>query len=99
MLELFDAFDNTLNLNISFGLKYGILLNGNSSSGSQRQTFLSKLESHLRDAMKDMTGIEEIDGRRAEEAKDEDEQGRLHGAVEIAGYIGDTYVRRYVQEG
>jgi hypothetical protein len=28
MLQLFEAYDNKLNLNISFGLKFGILLNG-----------------------------------------------------------------------
>ena len=31
MNALYEAFDNTLNFNISLGIKYGILLNGNSA--------------------------------------------------------------------
>ena len=44
-----------------------------------------------------MTGIEEIDGTYSEDqinGEDED-PGRLHGAFEILGHIGDIFVRRY----
>jgi hypothetical protein len=32
MLTLNDAFDNTLNLNVSIGIKFGVLLNGASAA-------------------------------------------------------------------
>jgi hypothetical protein len=47
--------------------------------------------------MRDMTGIEEIDGRYSEDViidADED-TGRLHGALEILGHLSDVFVRRF----
>lgn len=47
--------------------------------------------------MKDMTGIEEIDGRKSDDAEnEEDARGRLHGAFEIIGHIGNSFIRRFV---
>jgi hypothetical protein len=96
MFELFDSQDQTLNLNLSFGLKFGVLLNG-AVPADKKPALLANLQEHLRDpGFKDLTGLEEIDGRFTEDAEEqEDEKGRLHGAFEILGHIGDTFVRRF----
>lgn len=97
--SLFGDFDNLLNLNVSLGLKFGVLLNG--ASGPLKASLLPKLEQHLKECLKDMTGIEEIDGRYAEDViidADED-NGRLHGAFEIIGHLGDIFVRRFAAPG
>lgn len=95
MLALYEAYDSTLNLNISFGLKFGVLLNG-AAPAEKKAALLANLEEHLADFLKDMTGIEEIDQRLSDDAEDEeDKPGRLHGSFEILGYIGDVYVRRF----
>lgn len=70
MMQLFEAYDSTLNLNISFGLKFGVLLNG-AVPADKQAGLLKNLEEHLADFLKDMTGIEEIDGRLTEDAEDE----------------------------
>lgn len=94
--KLFDAFDNTLNLNVSIPIKFGILLNGASAALPNRPALIDNLEGHLKDCMKDLTGIEEVDERFSEDAKDEDDQGsRLHGAFEIVAHVGDVFVRRF----
>jgi hypothetical protein len=91
MLSLFELFDNTLNLNISLGIKFGILLNGNSSSHQAK--LIPQLEAHLKDCLRDMTGLEEVDGRNSPDG--EEPEGRLHGVFEIIGHIGDVFVRRF----
>jgi len=40
-----------------------------------------------------MTGLEEVDGRNSPDG--EEPEGRLHGAFEIIGHIGDVFVRRF----
>ena len=55
MLQLFEAYDNRLNLHISFGLKFGILLNG--ASQAHTATLIPKLEAYTMDMMKDLTGL------------------------------------------
>ena len=95
MVALYEAYDSTLNLNISFGLKFGVLLNG-AVPEDKKAGLLANLEEHLADFLKDMTGIEEIDGRFSEDAEEpEDQPGRLHGSFEILGHIGDAFVRRF----
>jgi hypothetical protein len=91
---LFDAFDSTLNLPVSFGVKFGVLLNG--ASQGLWEKLLPGLEGHLKDMLKDMTGVEEVDDRYSEDAKEE-EGGRLHGSFEILAHIGDVFVRRFAQ--
>jgi hypothetical protein len=91
-VTLFDAFDSTMILPVSFGVKFGILLNGVSTPFWEK--LLPNLEGHMRDMLKDMTGLEEIDGRYTEDAKEE-EGGRLHGVFEIIAHIGDIFVRRF----
>lgn len=99
MTTLYDAFDNSLKLNISLALKFGVLLNGASSAHLAK--LLPNLEQHLKDTLKDLTGIEEVDGHFTEDAKENDDEdeaaplGRLHGSFEILAHIGDTFVRRF----
>ena len=93
-VTLFDAFDATLVLPVSFGVKFGVLCNGASSALWEK--LLSNLEAHLKDMLKDMTGIEEVDDKYSEDGSEED-GGRLHGALEIIGHISDIFVRRYTQ--
>ncbi len=97
MSQLFEAYDNKLNLNISFGLKFGILLNGLASSAGLAPALLQKLESYALDMLKDLTGLQEVDGTRTDDAED-NELGRLHGSFEILGHISDVFVRRFAAE-
>lgn len=95
MIALYDAYDSTLNLNVSFGLKFGVLLNG-AVPADKKAGLLTNLECHLADFLGDMTGIREVDGRLTEDAEDpQDQPARLHGSFEILGHIGDTFVRRF----
>ncbi len=55
MLQMFEAYDNKLNLNISFGIKFGVLLNG--ASSVHASTLIPKLESYSMDMVKDLTGL------------------------------------------
>lgn len=43
-----------------------------------------------------MTGLQEIDGRNSEDAKEGEQAGRCHGAFEIISHIGDSFIRRFV---
>lgn len=95
MLTLFDAYDSTLNLNISFGLKFGILLNG--AVGANASSLLTKLESHLKDMFKDLTGVSEFDGNHTPDG--EEPEGRLHGSFELVAHLGDLFVRRFAGAG
>lgn len=94
MLTLFDAYDIIIILNISFGLKFGILLNG--AVGANASVLLPKLESHLKDMFKDMTGVEEVDTTHTDDG--EEPEGRLHGAFELVAHITDLFVRRFAAE-
>jgi hypothetical protein len=96
MLSLFDAYDSTLNLNISFGLKFGILLNG-ALDATTSASLLTKLQSHLADMFKDMTGLEEVDGHHTNDG--DEPEGKLHGAFEIVAHIADGFVRRFEGDG
>lgn len=91
MLTLFDAYDSTLNLNISFGLKFGILLNG--AVGANAAALLPKLESHLRDMFKDLTGVSEFDENQTPDG--DEPEGRLHGSFELVAHLCDLFVRRF----
>lgn len=92
MLRIFETYDNKLNLNISLGLKFGVLLNG--ASSLHASTLIQKLESYAMDMLKDLTGLQEVDGTRTDDG-DEGSFGRLHGSFEILGHIGDIFVRRF----
>lgn len=95
-LKMYDAFDNTLNINVSIGVKVGVLLNG-ACPAEKRAGLLENLEKHLLDCLKDMSGLEEADGRPSDDtAEIEDEEGRLHGAFKILGHLGDVFIRRFV---
>ena len=93
MEQLFTAFDNTLDMNVTLGVKYGLLLNG--SNLTNRDKHLANLEEYQRDILKDMTGIMEIDGHSSEK----EGQGNMNGAVEILAHIGDVFGRRYAAVG
>jgi len=93
-VALFEAFDSTLVLPVSIGVKVGVMLNG--ASQAMWEKFVGGLEGHLRDMLKDMTGLEEFDNRYSEDVDDEF-GGRLHGVFEILGHIGDVFIRRYAQ--
>jgi hypothetical protein len=95
MLQIFEAYDNKLNLNISFGIKFGVLLNG--ASSAHTSTLIPKLESYTMDMVKDLTGLQEVDGTRTDDGDEEGglSEGRLHGSFEILGHIGDVFVRRF----
>jgi hypothetical protein len=53
--ELFDQYENTLVLQISIPIKFGLLLNGH--AGLNRVALLANLESHMKDNLKDLTGV------------------------------------------
>ncbi len=47
------------------------------------------------DLLKDLTGIKEVDEHETDDAKEGEEEGRLHGSFAILGHIGDVFIRRF----
>lgn len=56
---------------------------------------IKKTEAQCMDLLKDLTGIKEVDEQESDDAKEGEEEGRLHGSFAILGHIGDVFIRRY----
>ena len=56
---------------------------------------IEQTEKHTLDMLKDSSGIEEIDGHESEDAKENEEGGKLHGTFEVLSHIGDVFLRRF----
>lgn len=78
---------------MTLGLKFGVLLNGFPHENAP--ALLGNLDNHIKDLLKDMTGLNEIDGRESEDGKTGEEITRLHGAFEALAFVGDTFIRRF----
>jgi hypothetical protein len=62
-------------LNVSLGVKFGVILNN--SLSANHAVLLPGLETHLKDSLKDQTGIEEIDGHFTQDAKESEEDDEI----------------------
>jgi hypothetical protein len=90
---LFSQHDNIMDTRISLGIKFGLLMNGNVLPN--RQKLVDELEKSCLEKFNDMSGLFEIDAVEHEEAKEEFIGGQLFGALDIIGFLGDIYLRRF----
>ena len=78
-------------MRLTFGVKFGILMNGNANINQDK--LMKELEEYCVEQLSITSGIEEIDSEpwyNSDEAT-----GRLQGPLEIIAFIGDIFVRRF----
>jgi hypothetical protein len=91
MENLFTAFDQSVDMRLSLGAKFGILMNGNANINQEK--LMKELEEYCVEQLSITSGIEEVD---SEPWYNSDEPtGRLQGSLEIIAFIGDIFVRRF----
>jgi len=83
---LFSEFDSHPDLKKKFAVKFAVLLN---NPGDDK--LLEKAKNELIGYFEKESGITELQGEESKEGENE----LIRGAVDIMGYLGDTFVRRF----